>query len=151
MRKLILLIAIALAASSPAFASEETNVVATVHQFLDSFNQGDTKTALGACADSMAIIDEFLPHVWQGPGAATNWFADFDADAKKNEITDEVVTAGKPRHVDVTADRAYVVMPANYAYKQHGQPVLESGSTLTVALQNTPGGWRITGWAWAKH
>ena len=64
---------------------------------------------------------------------------------------DGIVTLGEPRHVDVTGDRAYVVVPADYAYKMKGEPAQETGSTLTVALQKGAAGWRITGWAWTKN
>ena len=125
-------------------------VLAPVHQFVDGFNKGDTKSLLSACADQTSILDEFPPHEWHGPGACAKWGSDFEADAKKNGITDGVVTLGSPRHVDITGDRAYVVVPANYTFKQKGKPGKEIGSTLTVALQKGPTGWRITGWAWAK-
>jgi hypothetical protein len=75
-----------------------------------------------------------------------NWANDYDADARKNSITDGVVTLGPPRHIDVTRDRAYVVVPANYTFKQKGKLVKETGSLLTIALQKEKDGWRITGW-----
>src|SRR5512134_3276330 len=83
-------------------------VMAAVHQFVDAFNKGDTKAAAAVCADETSIIDEFPPHEWHGAGACAKWMADYDVDAKKNSITDGVVTLGTPKHVDVTADRAYV-------------------------------------------
>ena len=126
-------------------------VLAPVHQFVDGFNKGDTKSLLSACADQTSILDEFPPHEWHGPGACANWGSDFEADAKKNGITDAVVTLGNPSHVDITADRAYVVIPANYTFKQKGKPVSEVGSIITLALQKSQAGWRITGWSWAKH
>ena len=67
-----------------------------------------------------------------------------ETDGKKNGITDGVVTLGSPRHVDIMGDRAYVVVPANYTFKQKGKPGKEIGSTLTVALQKGPTGWRMT-------
>jgi hypothetical protein len=121
-----------------------------VHQFVDGFNKGDIKTALAACAEQTSIIDEFPPHEWHGAGACSNWANDFDADAKKNGITDGIVTLGNPRRVDITADRAYVVVPANYTFKQKGKLVKETGSMLTLVLQKGAAGWRITGWAWTK-
>jgi ketosteroid isomerase-like protein len=151
MREIIIAIAIAIAATTPAFASEADNVMATVNQFVDGFNKGDLKSAAAACADQMAIIDEFSPHLWQGAGAFSKWVGDFDADAKKNDITDGFVTLGKPRHVDVTGDRAYVVAPANYAYKQKGKVMMETSSIITIVLQKGTAGWRITAWAWAKN
>jgi len=77
--------------------------------------------------------------------------SDYDLDAKKNAITDGIVTLGNPRHIDVTADRAYVVAPADYTFKKKGTLVEETGSMFTFALQKGAAGWRITGWAWAKN
>src|SRR5439155_2405612 len=57
----------------------------------------------------------------------------------------------KPSHIDVVGDRAYVVGPANYAYKEKGKSVKEVGSVFTIALQKSTSDWRIIGWAWAKH
>jgi hypothetical protein len=147
----VLVAAFALVATSSAYASEQSDVVATVHQFVDGFNKGDTKTGLAACAASASVVDEFPPHEWQGPGACANWAAAYDVNAKQQGITDGIVTLGTPWHVDVTDGRAYVVVPANYTYKQHGKTVTETGSIFTVALQKTAAGWRITGWAWARH
>src|SRR5262249_51448929 len=121
-------------------------------QFSDSLNKGDVKNALAACATPVAIIDEFPPHEWQGATACADWANDFVAYNKQLEITDPMVKLGKPKHVDITGgDRAYAVFPATYTYKQHGKRVTESGSIMTVALQKGAAGWRITGWAWAKH
>jgi ketosteroid isomerase-like protein len=138
---------------TPASAapSEQAAVLGTVHQFVDAFNKGDTKTVVAACAPSTSIIDDFAPHVWDGPRACADWTSAYDADAKKNKITDGIVTMGTPWHVDVTGDRAYAVVPVIYTYKQNGKPVTESGSVFTVALKKIAAGWRITGWAWAQH
>ena len=151
MRKTFVAIAVVVLAAGPTFASERTEVMVPVHQFVDGFNKGDAKTALAACAEQTSIIDEFPPHEWHGTGACAAWANDFDADAKKNGITDGIVTLGNPRHVDVSGDRAYVVVPANYAFKKKGKRVKETGSTLTIALQKGTAGWRMTGWAWTKR
>ena len=146
-------IAIGLAAflqSQPA-SPDNTAVMAVVHQFTDAFNKGDTKTAAAACADQTSIIDEFPPHEWHGAGGCAKWMTDYDADAKKNSITDGHVTLGTPKHVNVAADRAYVVVPADYTYKEEEKPVKETGSIFTVALQKVATGWRITGWSWTKN
>jgi ketosteroid isomerase-like protein len=148
-------ISIALAAATllvqVVAASEQTDVMATVHQFVNGFNKGDTKTELTACADQASIIDEFPPYVWQGTAACSRWANDYEADAKKNGTTEAAVALDNPRHVEVTGDRAYVVVPATFTFKQKGKPMKETGSTLTVALQKTSAGWRITAWAWASQ
>ncbi len=151
MRKTLFALAVAALVAGPVAANERTDAMVPVRQFIDGFNKGDVKTAVAACAEQTSIIDEFPPHEWHGPGACANWANDFDADAKKNGITDGKVTLGNPRHADITADRAYVVVPADYAYKQKGKAVKESGSLLTLALQKGAAGWRITGWSWTKR
>lgn len=139
-----------LAATKPAAASDETDVMAAVFQWVDGFNKGDMKTALAACAPQTSIIDNIPPHEWHGPGACSKWATDFSAYAQKNGITDWAVALGKPRHIAITQDRAYVVVPATYTGKEHGKPVTESGSIWTLALQNEKAGWHITGWAWTS-
>jgi len=126
-------------------------VLAAEHQFVDGFNKGDMKTMLATCAEQTSILDEFPPYEWHGAGACSKWAADYDADAKKNVITDGKVTLSAPTHVDIVADRAYVVVPANYSFKMKGKPVSETGSVITLTMQKSAAGWRINGWAWAKH
>jgi hypothetical protein len=120
MRKVLFALAVAVLAAGPVVASDKSDVLAPVHQFVDAFNKGDTKTAAAVCSDQTSIIDEFPPHEWHGAGACAKWMSDYDADAKKNGITDGVVTLSAPRHVDVTSDTAYVVVPANYEFKKKG-------------------------------
>lgn len=151
MPKALIALTVALLAAAPNALAQQKDVMATVHQFVDGFNKGDTKSALAACADQTSIIDEFPPHEWHGAGACGKWADDYDANAKKDGITDGMVILGKPRHVDVTGDLAYVVVPANYRFKQKGKPVAEIGSMLTIALQKGPAGWRMTAWTWTKH
>jgi hypothetical protein len=144
-------VAFATVATAQTPGAAQTAVVAAVHQFVEGFNKGDMKIMAASCAEQTSILDEFPPHEWHGAGACAKWASDYDADAKKNGITDGVVTLSTPSHVDVTGDRAYVVVPANYSFKLKGKPVGEVGSIITLALLKSPAGWKITGWAWAKH
>src|SRR2546426_7908357 len=130
MRTIIIAFAVALA-GAPAAASEKTDVMAPVHQFIDGLNKGDTKGALAACAAQSSIIDEFPPYEWQGATACADWANDFEAFNKKGGITEPIAKLGKPKHVDITGDRAYVVVPATYTYKQNKKKVTESGSVMT--------------------
>jgi ketosteroid isomerase-like protein len=151
MHRVFIALAVAVLAAVPTAAfDEKTDVMAVVRQFVDGFNKGDVKTAVAACAEQASIIDEFPPYEWHGMGACSKWADDYDADAKKNGITDGSVRLGKPRHIDIAGDQAYVVVPANYTYKQRGKLVREIGSMLTLALQKGAAGWRITAWAWTK-
>ena len=151
MHKLLIAFAVAVVTAGSTAASDTTDVMVPVNRFIDAFNKGDVKTATAACADQTSIIDEFPPYEWHGAGACLTWINDYDADATKNEITDGIVTLSTPRHVDIAADRAYVVAPASYTFKRKGKVVKEIDSMLTLALQKGRAGWRITGWAWAKN
>jgi ketosteroid isomerase-like protein len=151
MHKILIALVIAAVASAPAVASAASGVMAAVSQFVDGFNKGDMKMLTSACADEVSIIDEFPPYEWHGPGACAKWSSDYEADAKKNSITDGHVTLITPSHIDVVGDRAYVVAAADYAYKEKGKALKEVGSIFTVALQKGTDGWRIIGWAWSKH
>jgi ketosteroid isomerase-like protein len=134
-----------------AAGDDKTDVTKTVENFVSSFNNGDTKTAGAMCAEQTAIIDEFPPYEWNGAGACTKWMASYDEDAKKNAITDGHVTLRSPRHVDVNEDRAYVVVPADYSFKQKGKPMKETASVLTIVLRKIDAGWKISSWSWSKN
>ena len=151
MQKAFIALAVAVLAAGPTAAqSERADVLATVHQFVDGFNKGDA-AAVAACADQTSIIDEFPPFEWHGAGSCSQWMKDYDTVAKANGITEGTVTLSEPRHVDITADRAYVVIPSNYTFKEQGKPGQETGSMFTFALQRGEAGWRITGWSWSKN
>jgi ketosteroid isomerase-like protein len=137
-------------AAGPAVASDKTDVMSVIHQWVDAFNKGDMKSMGTACAEQTSIIDDFPPHEWHGAGACSKWSSDFQAFTQTVVITDPTVTVGKPRHMEVTADRAYVVAPTTFSFNQKGKPVKDKG-IITVALQKGAAGWRMTGWAWADQ
>lgn len=150
MRALILALAAAFIVS-PAIASDETDVMAAVKRYDNGFNIRDSKLIVGMCSSHAIIIDEFPPHVWQGANACQNWLNDLLAFYKKNRITGGKVTLHKPWHVEVSVNRAYVVVPVKYTFNQNGKPIVESGSVWTLTLQKGTDGWLISGWAWAQH
>ena len=134
-----------------ASASEQGLVLATARQFLNGVNTGNLASSVRACASPAWIIDDFPPHEWQGPTACADWARAFQQVIKQAGISDNNITLGKPWHVDITGDRAYVVVPTRYTYKQHGKPMLEDGSIFTMVMRKLPEGWRISSWAWAAH
>ncbi len=134
----------------PVAASEQDDVMKAVHQWVDSLNKGNTKAAVAACAEETSIVDEFPPHEWHGPGVCSKWARELEAYNRKIGLTDGVVTLGQVQRVDITADHAYVVAPADFHFKQNGKPGEELGALFTVALKKAHAGWRITGWAWSR-
>lgn len=129
-----------------AAAAEKTDAMVPLHQFVDSFNKGDLKSAVAACAGNASVIDDFPPHEWQGNGCQ-KWADGFVDVTRKGRITDARILLDKPRHIDITGDWAYVVVPVTLIFKHAGKPITLP-SVFTASLHKEAAGWRITGWAW---
>src|SRR6186713_1605024 len=107
--------------AGPAAATEQDNVMKVVRQWVDGLNKGDTRTAIAACAPETAIVDEFPPHEWHGEGTCAKWVALLQAYNKKIGLTEPIVTLKPTRRVDVNGDSAYVVVPADFTFKENGK------------------------------
>ena len=137
--------------SQHLFAADKDDVVATIHQFADNLDPKTMDKALATCDSPTSIIDEFPPHAWSGPTACADWFKAYGEYNEKNRITPGDAKIGAPWSVDISGDRAYVVAPATYEFKQHGKSMTELHAVFTAALRKTDAGWRITAWTWSKH
>ena len=151
MHTILLALAFTTLAARPLPTPEETAVMQPIRQFLEAFNKGDIKAATVVCSDITTILDEFAPYEWHGAGTCATWMNAYDADAKRKVITEPVVAFGAPRHVDITGNHAYVVLPADYKFLEKGKPVHEAASTITITLEKRANGWRMTAWAWSKE
>jgi ketosteroid isomerase-like protein len=124
--------------------------MAAVRQYIDAFNSGDPKAMAAACANPMQILDGMPPHVWQGPTASEDWYRDVLTEGEKAGASGYLITLDEPRHVNVTGDYAYVVVPATMTFSVRGNQVTQTGPIYTVALRKAGDEWRLTAWAWAK-
>lgn len=124
--------------------------MAAVRRYVDTFNNGDVKAMAATCAEPMQILDGMSPHVWQGPKAAEDWWRDVLTEGEHLGASGYHITLGEPRHVDVTGDYAYVVVPATMTFNIQGKQVTQTGSVFTVALRKLGEDWRLKAWAWAK-
>lgn len=139
---------LALVASSSAWASDQDDVTATVHSFIDAINRGDMTAAAATHVAAPSIIDEFAPHHWTGPTAFADWAADFGKDSTANKITGSKLVPHNAKRLTVEADHAYVVMPTDYTFRQGTKTMIEYGS-ITYALDKTTAGWRIAAWSYS--
>ena len=124
--------------------------MAAVRRYIDAFNRADPKAMAATCADPMQILDGMSPHVWQGPTASEDWYQDVLAEGEQAGASGYRITLDEPRHVNVTGDYAYVVVPATMTFSVHGKQVTQTGPLYTVALRKVGDEWRLTAWAWAK-
>jgi ketosteroid isomerase-like protein len=148
---LVALTIIFAAAPVAAFASDKNDVMAVVQKFVDGYNKKDIRKETATCAPDMSIIDEFAPYYWHGPKACARWANDGEQADKATGTTNDFVTLGTPLHVDVTGDRAYVVVPSTFSYDTKGKKHGEPASTWTLTLRKASGQWLISAWAWTKR
>jgi hypothetical protein len=141
---------LALLICNSALASDRNDVVAAVRSEIAAFNRGDLSDAIAHCTDEMSIIDNFPPHEWHGAGACTRWASDLVAFLRDAGITPLSMIAGRPRHVDVVGDRAYVVIPTMFRFKLNGKVARDPGQ-LTFAMMKMQGNWKFTGWSWSDQ
>jgi len=146
---LITLFGLATVAGAAGTAKPESQVAAIVKTVIDNFNKGDMK-AVGAAMspDGTSIVDEIPPHSWSGANAFDAWskaLADYE---KTNEVSGDAITVRGKVRVVVSDDRAYVVQPVVYDFKQKGVAMQES-SRMVYTLQKGKSGWMVTGFTWA--
>jgi ketosteroid isomerase-like protein len=130
--------------------TDTTDPMATVRRYIDCFNPGDSKGMAAAFAVPGSILDGMAPHVWHGPTATEDWYRDVLAEGEHAGASGYVVTLGEPKHVNVTGDSAYVVVPASMTFNVRGTQIKQTGAIFTLALRKGTDGWRIASWAWAK-
>ena len=93
------------------------------------------------------IIDEFGPYYWSGPKAFDTWLAELGKSEAAQGKTDGQVTIGDPTREAVSGDRAYVVVPTTYTFKQKGVALREVAQA-TFILTRQASGWKILAWTW---
>ena len=87
---------------------------------------------------------------WSSSAAARPSRASQEADSTKKGLSDIVFKIGEATRFAIHNDSAYAVLPASYTFKEKGKPGRVEG-TLTAALQKTPTGWHMTGFAFAER
>lgn len=134
---------------SVAFAAAGDDVAAPLRHFIDAFNKGDTASAYATYAKGeISIVDEFAPHRWSGTHAAQDWAAAYDKHAQATGVSDGQVKYGTPTRVEVEGELAYVILPTEYLYKEHGKQMDEKGQ-VTAVLHKEDGAWKIRAWTWS--
>jgi hypothetical protein len=124
-------------------------VEAPIRQMEAAFNKGDAAAAKATHVAAPTIVDEVAPYLWTGPKAFDSWLANLGKSEAAEGKTDGIVALGEPITESVTGDRAYVVTPSTYTFKQKGKTMRETG-TMTFALINGKAGWKIQAWTWSS-
>lgn len=130
--------------------TQDSDPLAAVQRYVDAFNAGDAAGMVACFASEGSILDGMAPHLWVGASAPADWYRDVLAEGEHLGAGDYHATLGEPAHNAVTADAAYLVVPAAMTFNLRGQPIAQTGATFTFAMKREDGEWRIAAWAWAK-
>jgi hypothetical protein len=134
--------------AQPVEPMPDEGAVATVRQFIDSFNVGNVDAARATHVAEPVIVDEFPPYLWQGAGAFDAWLASLGKHDTAHGVTDQSMNLGDVIREETDADGAYVVMAAVYSFKEQGAAKSAQGQ-MTFALRKGADGWRIAAWTYA--
>lgn len=138
-----------LLAATPAYAAD-TAIEAPIRAMVVAFNAGDVAAAKATHVAAPMILDEpTAPFAWSGPTAFDDWIAALgksEADAGK---TGGRVALGPVTRESVMGDRAYVLVPSTYTFRQKGRTLRETG-TMTFALVRQAADWKIQAWTWSS-
>jgi ketosteroid isomerase-like protein len=147
MKSLVALTGVSVLLLAPAAHAADAAVEAVIQQFGAAFNKGDVAAARALHVASPVIVDEVAPHLWTGPKAFDTWLADLGkAEAAEGKTAGQVGVSTPIREV-VSGDRAYVIAPATYTFKQKGMTMRET-SQVTFVLAKQASGWKIASWTW---
>src|SRR6516164_112709 len=97
--------------------ADTSDPMGAVRQYIDAFNKGDKDAMAATCAPTSSILDGMAPHVWQGPTTCQDRYRDVLAEGEQHGASGYFVTLGTPRHVNISGDNAYVVVPASMTFK----------------------------------
>jgi hypothetical protein len=138
---------------SPAFASDQSDVLKRMQQTIDEANQNIDPAKLAEnFTPSVVLVDDLAPYVFSGaPEEALGaWFKAYGADADRNGISGFSMQLLKPRDIEVTDGHAYIVLPAVYHFKQHNKAARIRG-VITATLDKVNDQWLIATWSWAAQ
>lgn len=143
-------ILLTLCVAAPAAADGKAEVLVPVQQFTEGMNTADYKLAGAGFVEDASIVDDIAPYHWQGKGATAQWLSAIETMIKAAGTRNFVMKLGKPRHVQVKDDLAYVVVPSRFGYKLNGKPARGS-NLMTLVLRRQAEGWRITAFTVSAH
>jgi ketosteroid isomerase-like protein len=147
MKSILALSAAAILISATAAQAGDAAVEATIRKFNDAFNKGDVDAARALHVGAPVIIDEPAPHYWSGPKAFDAWLGDLTKSEAAEGKTDGQVMVGAPTREVVSGDRAYVITPSTYTFKQKGVTYREVAQ-MTFVMAKEASGWKIAAWTW---
>lgn len=134
-------------AAAPMAHAGDAGVDTTMRQLTDAFGKLDMKAIKALHVAAPAINDEFAPFHWNGANAFDAWLAALGKSEAAQGISGGQMAIAAPLREVVSGDRAYVVAPATYTFKQKGMTLRETAQ-FTFILNKEASGWKVASWTW---
>jgi len=131
-------------------AGPDAAMMKPVSAIITALNTGNGSGLRNLYTPGATVVDEFSPYSWNGAAAGANWFSGFTAFEKQIKLTNPNARALPIKNFNHTGDRAYIVVPLNFAALIDGKRALETG-TMTLTLQRGGKDWRIVTQSWATN
>ncbi|MBV8245000.1 MAG: hypothetical protein JOZ38_03680 [Candidatus Eremiobacteraeota bacterium] len=131
-----------------------TALMKPVAAFAAAFNRVQTAYPTDAFADSMVVLDQFGPFVWDGTGGAHDWWSRLVGRTPEEHarllVNPDKVVFGNAQFVNVSRDgtRAYFNVPSTLTYTLNGKAIVQR-ARYVFAEQKFDDGWKIVASAWA--
>jgi hypothetical protein len=149
MKLLSMLVAFAALLIAPMASARDAGIATTIKTMMDGFNKGDVAGVKAIHIAEPTIVDNVAPFVWSGAGSFDKWLGDLMKAEAAAGKSDGQVWFGESVDEQISGDRAYVVTPCSYTYKQGGKTVRESGF-IAFTLVKAGGTWKVASWTWAS-
>ena len=134
---------------APMASARDAGIATTIHTMMEAFNKGDIAAVKAVHVAAPTIVDNVAPFGWSGAGSLDAWLGDLAKSETAAGISDGNVWFGEAVDERISGDRAYVVTPCRYTYKQKGKTMRESGFMAFVFVKDGPV-WKVASWTWAS-
>jgi hypothetical protein len=130
------------AQSPDSSAADRKAILAVIQHALGTFSKGDIAAFKATWAPSgVQILDDVPPYSWTGNGAVERWIEETGVAIRQLGLADLTLHSKDPRRVEITGDRAYVVLPVVVRYNLNGRKFTQQG-TQALVMTRTADGWK---------
>lgn len=123
-------------------------LLAPIEKIARFIESGD-ETLLSAFADDgVVIIENFAPHLFEGPDAVQRWSQKILSWHKPPSDLILKHRFGEPQDLRVEESLAFVSLPTHWSIKEGGESFEEDGGWAFVLIEQN-GEWRVRSYGWA--
>jgi hypothetical protein len=115
-----------------------------IARFMETLDDADLAGAFAA--SGVAIVENFPPFLFDGPGAVERWAAAFRIHVR--HVVELSHSFAAPFEAVISGERAYLSVPTTWSGVERGRAFIEQGG-WAFALVREAGEWRVSGYGWS--